>query len=313
MGQKDLAQNEYFKDKRRFADVCNGILFQGREVIRPEELQEKEADIIFYNPQEQLNEIIADTVMMWNGMCINLVGIESQTKVDYSMVFRLMKEEALSYDKQWNENAGEWARSIGAAKEVNYAWSPEGKEARFTPVILLVIYFGIDKKWDGARCLYDMLDMNKEVEPYISNYKMNLFDFHDCNDFSVFKTENRLLFETLANCKTKRQMYKFMKAHEEEYEKWDVLTTKLVCTLLGLKHEKILKKMTEEGMSMCRALEELVEDAREEGREEGKEIGKKETLSTLVNNLMSSMHVSMEKAKELLKIAEIESGKQVVS
>ena len=195
MGQKDLAQNDYFKDKRRFADVCNGILFQGREVIRPEELQEKEADIIFYNPQEKLREIIADEVMMWNGICINIVGIESQTKVDYSMVFRLMKEEALSYDKQWNEKAGEWACSRESTKQVNYAWSLEGKEARFCPIILLVIYFGIDKKWDAARCLHDMLDMNKDVEPYISNYKMNLFDFHECNDFSVFKTENRYLFE----------------------------------------------------------------------------------------------------------------------
>ena len=68
MVQKDLAQNEYFKDKRRFADICNGILFQGRTVIRPEELQEKETDIVFYNSQEQLSEIIADTIMMWNGM-----------------------------------------------------------------------------------------------------------------------------------------------------------------------------------------------------------------------------------------------------
>lgn len=311
MGQKDLAQNNYFKDKRRFADVCNGILFQGREVIRPEELQEKESGIIFYNSKDQLSEIIADTVMMWNGMCINLLGIESQTKVDYSMVFRLMKEEALSYDKQWNDNAGEWARSRESTREVNYAWSAEGKEARFTPVILLVIYFGIDKKWDGARSLYDMLNMNKDVEPYISNYKMNLFDFHECSDFSVFKTENRLLFETLANCKTKKQMYKFMKAHEDEYEKWDVLTTKLMCDLLGLKHEKILKKI-EEGVGMCRAMEELLEDAREMGIEVGKEIGKEETLSTLLNNLMSSMHVSVEKAKELLKITEIESGKQVI-
>ena len=152
-----------------------------------------------------------------------------------------------------------------------------------------------------------MLDMNKDVEPYISNYKMNLYDFHDCSDFSVFKTENRLLFETLANCKTKKQMYKFMKAHEDEYEKWDVLTTKLMCNLLGLKHEKILKKI-EEGVGMCRAMEELMEDAREMGIE----VGKEETLSTLVNNLMSSMHVSMEKAKELLKIVEMESGKQVI-
>ena len=102
-----------------------------------------------------------------------------------------------------------------------------------------------------------------------------------------------------------------MDLDEDEYEKWDVLTTKLMCDLLGLKHEKILRKI-EEGVGMCRAMEELLEDAREMGIEVGKEIGKEETLSTLVNNLMSSMHVSVEKAKELLKITEIESGKQVI-
>ena len=39
MGQKDYAQNDYFKDKVRFADVCNGILYHGQLVIQPEELQ----------------------------------------------------------------------------------------------------------------------------------------------------------------------------------------------------------------------------------------------------------------------------------
>ena len=303
MGQKDLAQNDYFKNKLRFADVCNGILFQGRGVIRPEELQEKEPDIIFYNPQNQLSEIIADEVMMWNGICISIVGIESQTKVDYSMVFRLMKEEALSYDRQWNDNAKEWTRSRETTKEVNYAWSPEGKEARFMPVILLVIYFGIDKEWDGARCLFDMLDMSKDVEPYISNYKMNLFDFHDCGDFSIFKTENRLLFETLASCKTKKEMYAFMKAHEGEYEKWDVLTTKLMCDLLGLKHDKILKKV-EEGISMCRAVEELMEDAREEGRETERILS--------VRNLCKNLRISVEQAMDALMIP-IDEREQLAS
>ena len=37
MGQKDYAQNDYFNDKVRLADVCNGILFQGKERIRAEE------------------------------------------------------------------------------------------------------------------------------------------------------------------------------------------------------------------------------------------------------------------------------------
>ena len=38
MGQKDLAQNDYLNDKVRFADMCNGILFGGDDMIRPEEL-----------------------------------------------------------------------------------------------------------------------------------------------------------------------------------------------------------------------------------------------------------------------------------
>ena len=38
MGQKDLAQNDYYNDKVRFADVCNGILFQGKDMIKPEEI-----------------------------------------------------------------------------------------------------------------------------------------------------------------------------------------------------------------------------------------------------------------------------------
>ena len=29
MGQKDLAQNDYLNDNVRFADMCNGIIFQG--------------------------------------------------------------------------------------------------------------------------------------------------------------------------------------------------------------------------------------------------------------------------------------------
>ena len=45
MGQKDLAQNDYYSDKVRFADACNGILFQGKQLIKPEELEEVDAEI----------------------------------------------------------------------------------------------------------------------------------------------------------------------------------------------------------------------------------------------------------------------------
>ena len=39
MGQQDLYQSDFYEDKGRFADVFNGVLFNGREVMKPEELE----------------------------------------------------------------------------------------------------------------------------------------------------------------------------------------------------------------------------------------------------------------------------------
>ena len=39
MGAKDRKANEYFADNRRFADMCNAVLFGGRTVILPEALE----------------------------------------------------------------------------------------------------------------------------------------------------------------------------------------------------------------------------------------------------------------------------------
>jgi len=83
MGQKDLYQSDFYEDKRRFADVFNGCLFEGREVMKPEELK-----------------------------------------------------------------------------------------------------------------------------PFVNDFKLNLFDYHEWKDFSMFKTEKRLLFEALSCGRNKRKMKK---------------------------------------------------------------------------------------------------------
>lgn len=38
MGQTDLAMKEALKQGEYFADICNLLLFQGRQVIQPENL-----------------------------------------------------------------------------------------------------------------------------------------------------------------------------------------------------------------------------------------------------------------------------------
>ena len=39
IGAKERKANEYFADNRRFADMCNAVLFGGRTVILPEALE----------------------------------------------------------------------------------------------------------------------------------------------------------------------------------------------------------------------------------------------------------------------------------
>ena len=40
MGKYDRCMKAYLQDKRRFADLFNGSCFQGRQVIRAEDLEE---------------------------------------------------------------------------------------------------------------------------------------------------------------------------------------------------------------------------------------------------------------------------------
>ena len=42
MGAKDTKAKEYLSDNERFADLCNAVLFDGEQVVRAEDLEEKD-------------------------------------------------------------------------------------------------------------------------------------------------------------------------------------------------------------------------------------------------------------------------------
>ena len=33
---------------------------------------------------------------------------------------------------------------------------------------------GTEHPWDGAKCLYDLLQIDERLKPYVSNYRLNL-------------------------------------------------------------------------------------------------------------------------------------------
>ena len=304
MGQKDLAQSDYFNDKVRFADACNGILFQGKEIIRPEELQETDAEMV-YREVEKRRKIIPDIVRMWKGIYIAILSVENQTKVDYKMIFRIMKAEAVNYERQWDEREKEYRRVGILHEKAKLCWV--GKDEKFIPVITIVIYYGTDKKWDGVTCLYDMLDMDKELEPYISNYRMNLFDYHDCEDFSIFKTENRILFEMLSCSQDKTAMRKLLEEKRNQYKNVDGATIRTIFDIIGIKYSSKMRAKIEEEEDMCKAWDEMMEDERQAGREKGISLARTEDI----RNIMDSLKVSALQAMSILKITETEKDKYI--
>ena len=47
MGKKDISVKLWLKDNRRFADLFNGVCFDGKQVIKPEELEDLDGESSF--------------------------------------------------------------------------------------------------------------------------------------------------------------------------------------------------------------------------------------------------------------------------
>ena len=88
--------------------------------------------------------------------------------------------------------------------------------------------------WDGARHLHELLDVDEEIRPFVNDYRLNLFDYHEYKNFHMFKTENRLLFQALSGGNSKKRMKKLLQ-EDSSYEKLDEETAKAILGILGVK------------------------------------------------------------------------------
>lgn len=47
MGKKDIHELHYLGDNRRFADLINGVLFHGKQIVDAGELEEANGELLF--------------------------------------------------------------------------------------------------------------------------------------------------------------------------------------------------------------------------------------------------------------------------
>ena len=114
MGKYDRCMKAYLQDKRRFADLFNGSCFQGRQVIRAEDLEEASENYVTVEekqpgkPMQKGTEIIRDVKMRYrSGMILQVLAVENQSYIDYGMPVRCMGYDAAEYSRQLKERKQE--------------------------------------------------------------------------------------------------------------------------------------------------------------------------------------------------------------
>lgn len=282
MGQQDLQQSEYFDSNVWFADACNGILFNGQSIIQPEELEEGDSVFVQLFDTQKGKKVIANKVKKWKGQHLVILLLENQTYVDYRMVLRVMQEEVMIYEKQRKTAVNDMALTGQKFGNNSEFLSGMKKEWKFTPVIPVIIYLGKETEWDGAITLYDLLEMDEALKPFVNNYKLNFYDYHKESDFSKFKTENRYLFELL-----------FYNNNQEKIEQ--ILQNANNCNNLDSEAVEVLLNAVDihvdietikefkdgkEKYNVCKAIEDMKNDARKEGIDIGYKSGMEELLNT---------------------------------
>lgn len=230
MGKRNAAVNNWLSDNRRFADLFNGAVFDGKQIIRPEELEDldRETDIVISGKSGMSKGVqrYRDIVKRWRGGTdLAVLACESQARIHYAMPVRNMLYDSLTYTEQIRQvwKLHENKRDKGNREAVDTAENEDNKIteeeylSRFrktdsiVPVLTLVFYYDL-KQWDGAQDLYGMFGLNMQTEEgrnlckYVPNYRINLVDVGNISDLGMFHTDLQQILGVLKYRQDKKEL-----------------------------------------------------------------------------------------------------------
>lgn len=266
----DTVLKDFWRDNARFADLFNATLFNGEQVIRPEELEESDTDIssiLKFNGYAETVQKILDVVKKSvHGIDFVILGLENQQRVHFGMPLRIMLGDALGYLKEYQEIAkknkaqGNWDGS-------DEFLSGFRKENRLHPMVTICLYYG-EEEWNGPRSLADMLKIPENLRPVVNDYKINLIQVRESEQLPFRNADVRTVFEICQNI-YKRNYKKIEDAYQEKEISSEL---GIVIGTITESQELVNQALKREGgkFNMCTALEDLKKEGKIEGKEEGR-------------------------------------------
>lgn len=216
------------------------------------------------------------------------MGLENQTLVDNDMIFRVLGYDGQSYRSQLLD------KSV---------------KQRF-PVTTLVLYFG-NNHWNGPRTLYEALDIPDNLKPYISDYKINVFEIAWLTDDQVqkFVSDFKIVadyFVQVRKNKDYRPSGETIKHVDAILKLMSVLTDDERFTELQEHKDREVSNMCEVldraiNMGIEQGIEQGVKQGIKQGVKQGIEQGKIKNLIDLLSEGIISYDIALEKS-ELSKV-----------
>ena len=319
MGKYDTCMKEFLQNKDRFADLFNGCCFQGKQIIRAEDLREASENYVITDKRlpgktrQKDTEIIRDVKMvLGSDMVLQVLAVENQSYIDYAMPVRCMGYDAAEYRRQLKERKQERRLLVNSenrpknpAVSMDETLSGILRSDRLHPVYTLCLYSGTEP-WDCPRKLSDMMafdPQNKNLQSLFEEYHLHLFCINEQYVFDAFRSDLKPLFQAI-NCRNnKKKMIELMKdetySHLNE-DTWDAIAVMTDNAAMLQKKDLYKTENQKEEFNMCQALQELMQDERNEGRIEGRNEGKIEDQKIVIRNMINRGY----KTEDICAIAE---------
>lgn len=259
MGAKDITEKILADYNDVFADIINGVLFDGRQIVSENELRSAK-DKSQYKFNNRIHEQERDVTKHWipHGVCFALYGFEHQTAPDPFAPVRVIGYDGASYRGQLTKRE---------------------KDKPKYPVITIVLYFGLNH-WNKPTRLSECMNIPEELKPYVNDYKINLVEVAFLDDkLDHFHSDFRIIAEYFVNKRkntdyvpspqTIRHVDEFLKLMQalEEDDRYEEV-------LLALR-----KKEKKEGVKMSEVLDRIENRGIAIGEKRGITIGEKRGIT----------------------------------
>ncbi len=325
MGKANNVLNNYLSNKRHFADLINGTVYDGRQVIHPDKLRQISPDtyedLENKNPQKtpKRKARYGDLAMRYENSIIRVFLEENQDTISYILPIRDMGYTVARY-KQQCQNIKNLHDKANDYNNYSEKFSGLRKDDKLFPVHILWLYHG-EAKWDGPRSLKDMIDFGNDEDGFsemFQDYRPHLVCINEIEDFNPFHTELRKLLEAIslkhrkAGLKAIQDNENFKHVDEETLEAISVM----INTPTLWKNREAIKNKEGSDYDMCTGMrewkEEIIEETTAKVKAETTARVKEETTENeTVNHVINLIHnegFSIERALSALGVPQDKHG-----